>query len=264
MSIVIECSQDRKVTRVSQDFRETVGAADEHRTVSRVAAILEMAAGQRHGVRLTAVADKLDAPKSSVHGLLKGLVAVGYLIERDGLYTIGPAIQALFAPAGRPTLARVAEATMIELRTRFDETVMLGVRVGGSIVYLHSIESRQVIKYSAPLHQRRAILPTSMGKVHLADMSPRRLETFLGCHVPDDRRRAALVAELAEVRSTGISFNREETVPGVCAAAAGVRESGRLAGCLSIAGPTNRMLPRIDELGQAVYAAAEALTAQLA
>jgi len=100
--------------------------------------------------------------------------------------------------------------------------------------------------------------------VHLADMSPRRLETFLDCHIPDDRRRAALVAELAEVRSTGIAFNREETVPGVCAAAAGFRESGRLAGCLSIAGPTNRMLPRMDELGQAVYAAAEALTAQLA
>ena len=75
------------------------GAAKAHRTVSRVTTILELAAANRSGVRLTELATALDAPRSSVHGLVKGLVATGYLREEGGTYRIGPAINSLLAAA---------------------------------------------------------------------------------------------------------------------------------------------------------------------
>ena len=51
----------------------------EHRTVSRVMAVLEaVVASEPNGLRLADLADMLDAPKSTLHGLAKGLAATGY------------------------------------------------------------------------------------------------------------------------------------------------------------------------------------------
>ena len=58
-------------------MRDSVGR--EHRTVTRVTTILEAAAAHPEGVKLTALSALLDAPKSSVHGLVSGLLATGYL-----------------------------------------------------------------------------------------------------------------------------------------------------------------------------------------
>jgi DNA-binding IclR family transcriptional regulator len=49
-----------------------------------VTTILEAAAAHPEGVKLTALSVLLDAPKSSVHGLVNGLLATGYLLDRDG------------------------------------------------------------------------------------------------------------------------------------------------------------------------------------
>ena len=74
--------------------------------IDRVAAILELVARSGAGLTLTAVAKALNAPVSSVHGLLNGLVAVGYLDERDRIYTLGTAPYLLNGIAGRPRSRR--------------------------------------------------------------------------------------------------------------------------------------------------------------
>jgi DNA-binding IclR family transcriptional regulator len=238
-------------------------ASKEHRTVSRVAAILEAAAESAAGVRLASIADDLDAPKSSVHGLLKGLVAVGYLAEREGHYTLGPGIQELFAPSKQPSLAEIAREPMSWLRDEFDETVMLGVRVGDSIVYLHALESEQLIRYSPPLHKRRPLFPTSMGKVYLADLPRPRVEKYLETRVTDRTRRLAFLDEIDEIHHRGVAFNHSETVPGVFGAASAVRQVGRLIACLGLAGPHERLGAREDAVEKSVRAAARRLTESL-
>ena len=130
-----------------------VSMAGEHRTVSRVTTILERVAADHTGVRLTELAAVLDAPRSSVHGLVKGLVATGYLREEDGAYLLGPAVGALLM-AAPPTLDLTARPEMEKLHRQFDETVMLASQVGDSVVYTNAIESTRVIRYSAPLHTR--------------------------------------------------------------------------------------------------------------
>jgi len=50
-------------------------------------AILEhVLASDADGVRLLDLSAAIDAPKSSVHGLAKGLVATGYFREERGRY----------------------------------------------------------------------------------------------------------------------------------------------------------------------------------
>lgn len=231
--------------------------------MSRVAEILEAAAAGPDGVRLTALAQALDAPKSSIHGLLRGLVSVGYLVERNGKFTIGPAMHALLGASERPTLPELAHDTMVRLSEQFGETVMLGHRMGDSIVYLSAVESRHLIKYSAQLGQRRPVYPTSMGKIYLSELDAPELSRYLESHLRTRKRRAAALDELTEVRRAGVAVNNNETLPGLFGAAAGIRERGELVACLSIVGPTERMGPQLRRITKAVRTSAGHVTAML-
>jgi DNA-binding IclR family transcriptional regulator len=225
-------------------------AAKEHRTVSRVMTILETAAAHPEGATLGQIGEVLAAPKSSIHVLSRGLVATGYLREEEGRYLLGPAVAALLA-AGRPSIDQVARPAMVELKKRFDETVMLGTLVGVSVVYVDAIESSQPIRYSPPLHQRRPLYPTSTGKCFLAHMSPGRRRGYLEANVPAVAR-PGIERELEDVRAKGFATNRGETLPDISAAASPIIVDGRVLACLAVAGPTTRMRDRLDEAGKAV------------
>lgn len=234
--------------------------AQGHRTVGRVARILEAAAVDPEGVRLTSLAKELDAPKSSIHGLLHGLVSVGYLDERHGRFTIGPALHTLLGVSERPTLVERAHDTMVRLRDELKETVVLGHRMGDSIIYLSAVESRQLIKYSAQLNQRRPVYPTSMGKLYLAELDEPELRRYLEAHLTSRKQMRTALAELVEVRRAGVSVNHDETIVGLFGSAAGVREHGELVACLSIVGPTDRMAPQTKRIAKAVRSAAQELS----
>jgi DNA-binding IclR family transcriptional regulator len=236
----------------------------EHRTVSRVAAILESAAASPDGVTLTDMATVLGAAKSSIHGLLGGLVTVGYLVERDGRYVTAPGLAALLTAAYVPSLEDLARPAMTRLRDEFDESVMLGVQTADSIVYVDSLESSQLVRYSAPLRERRLLHPSSMGKLYLADLPGDQLDAYISDHQVDPERSDRLRQELDQVRQERVGYNREETFAGVTAAAAGIRDSeGVLAACISIAGPTSRMESQLATIADAVRAGADSISADL-
>jgi DNA-binding IclR family transcriptional regulator len=235
------------------------GAPKGHRTVTRVMTILETVAAEPNGVKLASLVSELDAAKSSVHGLVKGLVAIGYLREEAGAYRLGPAITHLLAP-GRADIAPTARPVMEDLCRRFGETVMMATPVGDSLIYVDAAESAQLIRYSAPLRVRRPLWPTSTGKCFLAHFSDRRREQYLRAHLPDKAERDAAEAELERVRADGYAFNRGETLPDISAVAAAVMSSGRVVAGLAVAGPTTRMGEALAEMAPLVRDAARQLS----
>jgi DNA-binding IclR family transcriptional regulator len=237
------------------------GPAREHRTVTRVTTILEAVAANPDGLTLAALAVELDAPKSSVHGLVKGLVATGYLRERAGTYTLGGALAALLTPTS-PTLETLAHPVMERLSAEFDETVMLGTLVGDSVVYIDAVESGQLIRYSAPMHVRRPLYPTSTGKCFLAHLSARRRDAYLESHIPAHRRNA-VQDELVQIRSEGYAINRGETLPDISAAGSPILVADRVLACLAVAGPTTRMADHLDQVGIVVRDAGRELSEML-
>lgn len=248
--------------RESVDRESAVSA---HRTVSRVAAILELAATcPDEGVRLKSLAEGIDAPKSSIHGLAKGLVAIGYLTERSGgAYVLGPAVRALLGTSSQTPDWEVALPRLDRLRDLLDETVMLGQLVGGHVVYVAGAESRQPIRYSAALNQRRPLLPTSMGKVFVADKDEATTRSLIEAHTEDPAERERMFAELAAVRRSGVAVNRDETVAGLCGVAASIRRGGALVFALSVVGPTNRLAPRLAQIRGALKDAADDIASLL-
>lgn len=236
-------------------------SAKEHRTVTRVTTILETVAGAEQGMRLNELADVLEAPKSSVHGLARGLVATGYLVEDDGAYLLGPAIGALIQPR-RPGLIEAARPVMERLERACGETVILSSLVGQSIVYLDLVESSQRIRYSAPLGERRPLYPTSAGKCFVAHFSERRLESYLENFEED--RREAIREELADVRRDGIAYNIGETIPDVSAVASPITVRDQLAACINIAGPTDRFAGKLKETAELLKSATSEIAESVA
>lgn len=232
--------------------------AKEHRTVSRITTVLELAAARRTGVRLSELAAALDAPRSSLHGLVKGLVATGYLREDGGTYTIGPAVNALLA-AAPSTVVEAARGAMEGLHLQFNETVMLASLVGNSVVYTDALESTQPIRYSAPLSTRRPLHPTSSGKCFLAFGSARFRENYLAdLPRPDEIRR-----ELEKIAADGVALNRGETLPDITGVGAPVFDHGRVVAAIAVAGPTTRLTDIVTEVAEATRSAAHQATHNL-
>jgi DNA-binding IclR family transcriptional regulator len=237
----------------SDDGDQQAGA---HRGVARIAGILEAAAASSNGLRLIDAASMLDAPRSSIHSLLKGLIAVGYLEDRGGRYVIGTGLHALLAPNQTSWLVDLAREEVTKLSREVGETTLLGVQIGDSIVYIFQEESPQSIHYTAKVRERRPTYPTSIGKLFLADRDDRALDTFFRAHPELDQSRVR--AELEQIRRDGFALNREETVKGVTAAAAAVYAAdGSTLAAISVVGPVYRMDDGLEHLAAKVRATAD-------
>src|SRR6478752_3221705 len=241
---------------------ETASAA-EHRTVARVMSILEcVLASEDQGIRLGDLSAALEAPKSSVHVLAKGLIAAGYLREESGgHYFPGPAVSSLIA--ARPTTIKaVYHHSLVELATKWDETCMLASLVGDSMVYLDSVDSEAFIRATPSLNKRLSLWPRSSGKCFLAFMEPKRLDNYLRRHHPDPTSADAVRQELAEVRKNRIGINIGQSVAdhiGIAVPIVPKKLPVTLA--IAIAGPKLRMRDRLEEMSESLRMTAESLPA---
>lgn len=233
----------------------------EHRTVSRVMTILELVVSSgASGMRLGDLASSLDAPKSSLHALTKGLVSTGYLREAGGHYLAGPAIASLIAPKSVaahylyvPTLTSLAE--------RWNETTMIANLVGDSLVYVESVESAAFIRAIPPLHKRYALWPRSSGRVFLAHMEPRRFENYLRRHHPEPTEAGQVRAEVDRTRQTGVGLNIGETIAEHVGIAVPVfTGEATVTTALAIAGPRGRMEESLDAIVADLRAAADTIS----
>src|SRR2546425_5302509 len=100
-----------------------------HRTVDRVTRILEGVAC-RPGMTFAELARALDAPKSSVHGFISGLLANGWLYEQDHRFYLGPAVYGLTLASGHIRAGLVTHADLAALHEETGVAVFLGVQAG--------------------------------------------------------------------------------------------------------------------------------------
>ncbi|MGV9869957.1 IclR family transcriptional regulator [Rhodococcus koreensis] len=234
--------------------------SSEHRTVSRVMTILEIViASEPTGLRLADLADTLDAPKSTIHGLARGLVATGHLREHQGRYFQGPAVTML-ALGGQRVPATFRHA-LERLSETWNETAILATIAGDSVINIDVVEPNQMIRASPPLHERRPMWPGSYGKVFVAHMSPRRRDIYLRRNFPDPIHQERILQELETIRDAGVAINRGDAVPDLYGVASPIRiGSPEVTLAIGLAGPAARMKGRLDELARGVIETAQGLS----
>ncbi|MDR7254198.1 DNA-binding IclR family transcriptional regulator [Nocardioides sp. BE266] len=230
-------------------------SAEGHRGVGRALIALERVVASPEGLSLGELARELDAPKSSLHPLLRALLVRDYLVYDGSRYRVGPAIGTLAAARG-PSIVAVAGPLMQDLVDQFDETVMLGGMVGETLVYLHTVESSQMVRYSPPKVRPPTERPSSIGKLYLAQLPEALLERHLQEHTRPEERDG-LRQEVVEARTTGLAYNHGETFPDLSAVASAIFGELGLTACLAIGGPTRRIEARRDEMAEALRGAAK-------
>ncbi|GAB3688132.1 helix-turn-helix domain-containing protein [Saccharopolyspora sp. ID03-671] len=221
-----------------------------HRSVARALHALEITVASETGVTLGELAEHVGAAKSSLHPLLRALVFRGYLVHEDNRYRPGPAIDTL-AMAQHPAVVPVARPFMEDLLQQFNETVMLGSVVGETLVYLHSLESTHVVRYSPPQVRPATDHPSSIRKLYLAQLDDADLEKYVAANICEDKRER-LLAEVREARTTGVAYNHGDTFPDLSAVAARITGDQGVLACLALGGPSRRIDARSDEITEAL------------
>lgn len=243
------------------------------KSAQRVVDIFEAVAESPEGLGISDLARRLSIPKSSTWSLVRTLLERRYLKQTPtGGFVLGSRLfdvgvcarpDARLQSAARPLLERLVKKT--------GETAFLGILTPDfEVLQLDKVVSPHVIRYDADLAQPRPAHCTATGKALLAHAPAEQLSYYLRTkkrhrftkRTITDRR--ALMAELAEVRRSGIGVNVEERILGASAIGAPIfAASGRAIAAISVAGPTARILAHRADIARLVKETAEQISAAL-
>jgi DNA-binding IclR family transcriptional regulator len=244
-----------------QDFLDCIVPVHEKKfmivkQVENLLAILDLFAKVRRPRTLSQISEALGLPKSSTFNLLETLEARGFIYEMRAWGGYYPTRRLLalaqeiarndpFADRLRPILEQLQEQT--------GETVLLGHRVDGEVVYLEVIECQHPVRYFAQVGDRRPVQVTSGGKAILSCygaeeraefFSKLMFERYRDATLPD---AAAVEADIQDSMARGWFENLSEFTPDVLGVGMPVELHGeRLA--ISVAGPNYRLLEKRAEL----------------
>jgi DNA-binding IclR family transcriptional regulator len=246
----VSWEHDADKTPIELDSRPTGSGRmpHNHRTVDRVTRILEEVV-YRPGMTFGELARAVDAPKSSVHGFISGLLAQGWLYEADRRFYLGPAVYALTLAGGHIRAGSVTHADLEALHEESGAAVFLGIQAGEHLIYIAEVGSDPVVGFDARSNIRRRLLATAGGKALLAARSDVEREAYLRRRGPEEAELVrGFLEELGEIRATRIATNIRQGGIRFAIATTLANQSGEAVASVTLVGPTGDLQPREQKL----------------
>ncbi len=228
------------------------------RSAMRLVALFEALAKSEEGVSLAELSATIAAPKSSLLGILRSMVALGYMEHGHGLYRLGPKSFRLAADilAIRrfPNLVR---PILQDLAARSGETVFLVVldHLAQRVTYADVIDSANPVRYTVPTGTSRPLYSSAGGLMLLAYQEPAWIDAYIGSTPlePLTPRTTTdpneLRERLATIRREGFAISLGETVPGAAGLAAPIfNADGSVTVGILIGTPSDRFEEELLEL----------------
>ncbi|MFA4965988.1 MAG: IclR family transcriptional regulator [Thermoleophilia bacterium] len=223
------------------------GDAGSMQVITRAAAVLGALAEAGGALNLAQLTAGTGLPKTTVHRLCRALEAVGYVAvdKASGRRELGRGLLRL-AVIGRRDFPTVLEPYLAGLSDALNETVDLAVLDGGRVLFLaqHPAPHRELMAI-ARVGEHFPASSMASGKVLLARLPGDELRRRLP-RGPEPsptggaKPRAALLAELDEIRATGLGYEREELRHGICAVAVAVTDVDGAAASIAVPMPASR------------------------
>lgn len=215
---------------------------DENRriqSVERAMHILEVIAAAGGAARLSELATRLDLHKSTLHGLLNTLAALGYVSRQGTRYVLGLRLREIAQPlADADAALRSAFAPALQALARHSgETCYLAAPCGTrEYLYLDAVEGNERLRVGSPRGRRAGLTTSAIGKLFLA-YDPMLVRSL---------RRAQLLpstleAELLQIVEQGYALDLEEAEAGLNCLALPLRQQGRVVAALGVGGPARRL-----------------------
>jgi DNA-binding IclR family transcriptional regulator len=245
-----------------------------YQNIGRATMVLTaLAANASEGMRLTDVVNTTSLGKATVHRVLSGLVAHG-LVDHDkatgrfylSLKLIGWAMSA----GDRFGLARLANAALLRLAQRTQDTIYLSLRSGDEAICIDRREGLFPIKtLTLRVGDRRPLGVGAGSLAMLAFLPDDEVERILAAQGPEQTRygieEMIMRDMIATARQLGYALNDERLIPGMSAIGVPIRRpTGQPFAALSVAAISTRLtLPRRDGIVASLRQEAEQIEAEL-
>ena len=227
-------------------------------TIERASIILDILGQSPQGISIRELSGKIKLPKGTTHRLLSSLSYFGYVRQDSNTrnYFLGFKLVELGnLLLSQLDLRKEAEPFLRDLAERTKETVHLVVLDQNEIVYIDKVETDQNpsgLKMASRVGLRNPAHSCAVGKVFLADLSEKTLESFInekGLSKRTDNTitdPAQLKEHLKLVKRQGYAIDDEENEKGIrCVAAPILNEVGKTVAAISISGPAFKITKKV-------------------
>ena len=232
--------------------------------------LLDALVAQCTPMTLSDLASCTALPKTTAFRYLYTLRASGFVDydEHTERYAIGPRVAvAAPLPSYAERIKELAQPTMRRLQRQFNETVNLGIRDGGDIVYIDMVGSTRLLHSEAKIGKRNPLHSTALGKAILLTLGmsevdrtvPRRMLARTPHTITN---RDTFLDEIARSAARKYAFDMEENELGARCVAAAIRApgTGNAIAAISISGPCQLMTPEtLDRMGRVLARSASSL-----
>jgi DNA-binding IclR family transcriptional regulator len=202
---------------------------------------------QHEPIGVSAIADEVSLPKSTVYTHLHTLTNEGYLLKEESRYRLSCQYLRLGASVQQNIeLYQQGKEEVDGLAAETGERTNLVIEENGLGTCVYATNPSGSTRAYMNLGEQRPMHATATGKAILAHLPAERVDDIVDRHgltaFTDQTiaTRETLHEELAEIRDTGISFDREESVKGLCCIATPVIVDGDPLGSISVSGPCSQ------------------------
>ncbi|MFC0470908.1 IclR family transcriptional regulator [Halalkalibacter kiskunsagensis] len=221
-------------------------------SVDRALVIVSALSGEKNGLAIGELSNRIGLPKSTTHRLLNTLMHHGF-VSRDttnGNYCIGMKVVAIANEVlEQIDIRKVARGPLEDLVGEVKETVHLCTHNNGNAIYIDKVESDQTIRMISKVGRSVMMHCTGIGKILLAGMSNDQVETiiekkglprFTENTITD---KEVLFQQLDEIRQCGYAIDEVEHEEGIAGIAAPIYDHNQeVIAAISVAGPVYRIL----------------------
>ncbi len=214
--------------------------------IDRVSLVLDAFDGPGR-LTLAQIVRRTGLPRSSAHRMLERLVQLRWLRRSGRDYELGMRLVELGSLAvHQDRLHKAAIPMLHELHAATGLVVHLAVLEGPDVVYMEKVGNRMTAAIPTRVGGRQPAHCAAVGKAMLAFADEQDIRAYDAAPLPRRTKYsistpAQLRNELLKVRSHGIAFDREESVPGFGCVAAPIGDPGEAVAAVSVCGPMSHM-----------------------
>jgi DNA-binding IclR family transcriptional regulator len=225
--------------------------------IARAAAILRVLRDHTEGMSLGQIAEKVDLPRSTVQRIVGALQAERLVIASSsgGSIRLGPEITAL-SEATRYNVVEECRLHLSELSRKLGETADLSVLRGAGMIFLDQVPGTHRLRTVSAVGDVFPLTTTANGRAALSLLPEAQARALAEAEwarrkIPGEQPRdwPAFAALLAEVRETGLAYDRDEHTGGISAIGFAFRDRTNEVLAISVPVPSQRfetILPDIE------------------
>lgn len=229
--------------------------------IARAASILRALEGERNGLSLGQIAQRVGLARSTVQRIVDSLGAEQLLIAAtpSSGVRLGPALVRL-ATSASLDIEQITRPIMAALARDTGETVDLSLLKGNAAVFVDQVPGAHRLRAVSAIGEAFPLHCTANGKALLSLLDDERVERLL--RQPSSRSvpasggaRAGLTNEIETCRRTGLAYDLEEHTEGICAVGTAFADPLGRPMALSIPVPVARFRRHRQELAAALLRA---------